>query len=1105
MLSRLAVWVAVLGMMLSTGMVLAGVESGLVAHYRFVDGKVEQQSLGAADGVLRYRSEQGSVLTNSSGRLPGSEAVLLDADSFRGEATDAGSNGFSVAIWLKPFGMGVKRGNGEAANGMIAGCGSGYTDGWRIALYDWGRRLPAFQIGQQGGSFTLTARHTLSADEWNHLVTTWDGSVARIYINGLLSAEQEFDGEYVAAKGGVYLGYAGYGVGSLRFAADELRFYGRELDGGEVAELSLDGAEMGSVGWQALEVLREAYKGDSRERLGHYLKLFEMKSAPAHLQGAGKEYLWQICVQGSGGELPSRVLAKLPEGRELEAQEQQLLGAALGAALAREGEYGAAVAVFEQLLSGEGLSKVEVAGIRMQLGQVLRQGREWERAREQYQLVADEVELPLYVQSLAGLAVAQSWQQQGCYSEAIEAYAAVASRKEQLPHLRVEATEAALECGRLQSGLAVREPERSRKRLAPLPESRVSFVVSPSGRDSNPGTRRRPFRSLERARDAVSELKSVAGEVPEGGVTVWLRGGRYAVTNTFELGEGDSGAFGAPVVYRAWPGERPVLDGGCRVGKFRRVRDEAVLARLVPEARDHVRVADLRQQGVGELKAQVGYGYGVSNKRVREVFHGGKPLQIARWPNEGQLKIEEVSDPTNQVFVAALERAKRWQGAKDIMASGYWKHLWALSTLQVEVDTEGGGSVRMIEKSNYGVREGQPFYLLNMLEEIDQPGEWYIDHREGLLYLWPAESLWFNPVVVSVWDKPFIVAKGVREVVFQGLELEYGQQHGIVLHGCANTAVIGCRIERMGGIALEASSSLNLKIYGNCFNTLGHSGMHVSGGSRKSLSSSQIVIENNEVYNFGRLSKTYSPALLLDGCGTRVAHNWFHHAPSSAMRIEGNDHVIEYNQVDNVVLESDDQGGIDMWGDPSYRGVVIRYNRWQDIGGSDVPCGQAGIRLDDAISGVVIYGNWFERCSTSLFGGVQIHGGHMNIVDNNFFVECRHGVSVSAWGMKRWHEYLKQGHIEKKIFESVNIRVPPYLTRYPEITKLYQQADVNSVWRNVMIGGESFLHRTPKGTDSWANIGSSSMEEFAALKESTIFRPLPLDEIGLYEDEWRVK
>ena len=88
------------------------------------------------------------------------------------------------------------------------------------------------------------------------------------------------------------------------------------------------------------------------------------------------------------------------------------------------------------------------------------------------------------------------------------------------------------------------------------------------------------------------------------------------------------------------------------------------------------------------------------------------------------------------------------------------------------------------------------------------------------------------------------------------------------------------------------------------------------------------------------------------------------------MRIEGNDHIIKLNVIRNVVQESDDQGGLDMWGNPLYRGVVIRWNRWSDIRGG-THNGAAGIRLDDMISGVTVHGNIFEGCGSVIFGGAR--------------------------------------------------------------------------------------------------------------------------------------
>jgi hypothetical protein len=69
--------------------------------------------------------------------------------------------------------------------------------------------------------------------------------------------------------------------------------------------------------------------------------------------------------------------------------------------------------------------------------------------------------------------------------------------------------------------------------------------------------------------------------------------------------------------------------------------------------------------------------------------------------------------------------------------------------------------------------------------------------------------------------------------------------------------------------------------------------MRLWGGDRKTLTAGNINVENNWVRDFSRIDRTYTPAVLMDGVGNRIAHNLFHDAPHHAIRLEGNDHIIE--------------------------------------------------------------------------------------------------------------------------------------------------------------------------------------------------------------------
>ena len=1108
---------------------------GLLRFYSFKTAAAVQPELAGAGPAMTFRPGKGSALTTETGRVAGLAAVVLDDGCFEASSLTFATNAFTVALWLRPVGAGSQTGNGGSINGMIASSGSGYYDGWRLTLCDLKARQPTLEIGKEKGSFSVHAKDALSAGFWNHLAATWDGAQIRLYINGMLSEEQPYDGGLAAPKATLKVGFSGFGIGSLKMAVDELAVFGRALPCEEVAALSLVGVPLPEPLKPLVRNLQEARAGrevspgllaTSRAlssspgapavwKLWAQLAaarvsagadtcaaLFENPALPAHLRGQAVEVLVQ--ANRKGAELPSRVLAKLPEFMELDGDDQRLFALSLAAAYAREKNVEAAAGVFKQLLTFTEVPPLDAAEVRQRYAQTLRQAGRFGAARDQYAALLSDARLPLHVRGIAALAVAQTWRQESRLAEATAAFRTAADMTNQVPHLRLEAEACAAECANLLAGKPARDPEANRHRLRPLPEPAVTYFVSPTGDDNNPGNREKPFATLERARDAIRAQKTNA-LLPPGGATVYLRGGTYTVTNTFVLGDIDSGSVGAPVAYRAWPGEKPLFSGGFRVRGFAKVRDPSVLARLPPEARAKVRVADLKAQGYSSFDVQKSYGYGLNNQTVRELYQDGKPLQIARWPNSGTLKIREVLDTTNRVFAVASDRLSRWSHAPDLMANGYWVHLWAGCTVPVAAVDPAAGTIRLKEQPAYGMVKERPFYVLNLLEEIDQPGEWYLDRENGLLYVWPVKHPWFSELVLSRWDRPFIEASKVQEVFFQGLTFEYGQQHGLVLNECVNTTVAGCVIRRLGGTALTALQGANLKIYGNVLHTLGHTGMRVSGGNRKNLTSGQVAIENNEVSDFGRCSRTYNPAVLLEGCGARVSHNHFHHAPSSAMRIEGNDHLIEFNDVHHVVLESDDQGAIDIWGNPSYRGVVIRFNRWRDIGGGEIPCGQAGIRFDDAISGMLVYGNLFERTSKGHFGGVQIHGGQNNIIDNNVFVGCRYGVSFSAWGQKRWVEYLAREHVQRLMFTDVNIRLLPYSRRYPELADLGAKPDVNSVWRNVFVGAEQPLYKKPKDTDAWDNQFFVAMPDLNACAAQSPFRALPLDEVGLYDDPLRAK
>ena len=113
--------------------------------------------------------------------------------------------------------------------------------------------------------------------------------------------------------------------------------------------------------------------------------------------------------------------------------------------------------------------------------------------------------------------------------------------------------------------------------FAAAPEAHsAAFYVALNGNDawsgrlpeSNADKTDGPFASLERARDVVRKLKEKG--LPEGGVTILVRGGTYFLPEALRFAPEDSGSEAAPITYAAYPGEAPVISGGRPIGPWRR-------------------------------------------------------------------------------------------------------------------------------------------------------------------------------------------------------------------------------------------------------------------------------------------------------------------------------------------------------------------------------------------------------------------------------------------------------------------------------------------------------------------------------------------------------
>ncbi|HZT30879.1 MAG TPA: right-handed parallel beta-helix repeat-containing protein [Bryobacteraceae bacterium] len=663
----------------------------------------------------------------------------------------------------------------------------------------------------------------------------------------------------------------------------------------------------------------------------------------------------------------------------------------------------------------------------------------------------------------------------------------------------------------------------------------AEFYVAPNGSDSAPGTQSRPFATLERARDAIRAMKRQGG-LPAGGVTVWLGAGRYQLSASFALSAEDSGTERARIVYRARPGEEVRLTGGRPVTGFQHVQDPAARERIHPLYRNRVLAVDLRAQGITDFGRLLPRGFGQSAPAALELFFNDQPMTLARWPNQGFVhvgglpageaaKITDIHAAGSKGgrFVYREDRPERWSKALDIWLHGYWRYDWADNYVAVrsidpavhQIATDGS-------PGPYGIAPGQRYYYLNLLEELDEPGEWYLDRRTGMLYFWPPATPEGKSTWVSLLEKPLVSLDDVSDVTVAGLIVEQGRGNGVEIRGGARDLVAGCTLRNLGNYAVVIQGGSRHGVLSNDIYATGDGGIQLHGGDRRTLTPAGHYARNNHIHDFDRWSRTYCPAVLVTGVGNEVSHNLIHDSPHNAIQISGNDHVIEFNEIHHVAEETGDVGAVYLGRNWTERGNVVRHNFFHHIGapGRDVRV----VYLDDCASGTTVFGNLFYETTR----GVIIGGGRDNRVENNVFVNSEPGVRIDDRCVSTREVWRNMVYKEMQAgLDAVRESEALYRRRYPALGGIepYYAAkggvppEGNSIAHNISLGATwlSFALEQPADrklfdvrenlVDQVIPFADPTRMNFSIPAGSPVyqtgFQPIPVDRIGLFVDEYR--
>lgn len=432
-------------------------------------------------------------------------------------------------------------------------------------------------------------------------------------------------------------------------------------------------------------------------------------------------------------------------------------------------------------------------------------------------------------------------------------------------------------------------------------ELKADFYLAPNGSDSWSGTLANPnaqgtdgpFATLERARDGVRDLKKQKSS----DVVVFIRDGFYPLRKTLVFGLEDSGEGDFTVTYAAYPNETPIFSSGREITGWRAV--PGPLPGLPQEAEGKVLVADVSErfytlydaQGLLPRARSAGFIPLPGGSRNRLHFPKGK---LKNWPN-----VEDV----------------------EIVVRPH--HAWISNVLRLESVDEESQIARTSIAATYAMNKlhflktTESCWVENVLEELDEPGEWVLNSREGKVYLWPrSESPVMAPQLLELIrvegeiDQQGPEDVPVRNLRFRGLTFMHGDRYSlgeddaglqhdwdmldkanalVRLRGTENCVIEQCHFTHSGSGAIRVDLyGQKNQISGNHIEQMGGAGILLCGygPGTKDVNRDNLVF-NNHIHHMGRIY-LHSPGIMLWQSGeNRVANNLIHHMPYSGMIISG--------------------------------------------------------------------------------------------------------------------------------------------------------------------------------------------------------------------------
>ena len=560
-----------------------------------------------------------------------------------------------------------------------------------------------------------------------------------------------------------------------------------------------------------------------------------------------------------------------------------------------------------------------------------------------------------------------------------------------------------------------------------MAEGGVTLYVAPNGSDTAEGTAGAPLATMDGARKKVLELKAAGTTVRE---VIFAEGDYYQREVKFTAE--DSGTDGV-ITYKAADGAKVTFKGSKKLSNstVSKVTDSAILSRVYDSVKDKLYVIDLASNGLTQDNicnaTNVNGLYSLTSwGELNPLVINGTAATVAQWPNGEQfatwvegLEVKEAGYEKEgggylvKSIKYAGENPDRWANATKWWITAFPTYNFTQTRVSaVSLDAENN-IIKFPANATHEFtgQTSKRWKAFNLLEEIDLPGEYYIDRDNMKLYIYPDCDLTTAKIELAIENKNIVNVVGtvenpVSNITFEGLNLEQSCANGMTLSNVNNVDVINCSFSDIGMAAfrnvggtkpvtgadywqvayVSNDASYNMDIKGCNIQRVGGEAMIIRGGNIDTLADSGNIIEDNYITLATQSYFSNGSAVMVSGCGNVFRNNHIHKLGYQAVMLSGNNHLIEGNEIYDCMRITGDGAGIYQGRNQLYRGSEITRNYVHDLSSlEELYGGACGIYMDDGQQGNKVTQNIVVNAGN----GYNSNYAMAMTVQNNTFVNCK--------------------------------------------------------------------------------------------------------------------